>query len=193
MDLLNFKNEASRFLLAKGTLLIAEPFLNDPNFKRSVVLLCEHNEEGTLGFVLNNKSKYVVSDLLPDCPLSLLPIYEGGPVQMNTLHWIHRVPQLLAGIEIVENIYWGSNFELLAGNLNNNMIAATDIRLFLGYSGWAAGQLKQECNEGAWLGANANSDIVFNTSTDAAWKQAIGLLGTKYKFLANIPINPQLN
>jgi putative transcriptional regulator len=193
MDVLDFKNEASRFLLSKGKLLIAEPFLNDPNFKRSVVLLCEHSDDGSLGFVLNNKSKYLVSDLLLDCPYSLLPVYEGGPVQLNTLHFIHTVPHLLEGTEIIKDIYWGSNYELLASRLNANMINASDIRLFLGYSGWSAGQLKQECDDGAWLGVDANANIVFNTENQEAWKQAIGLLGNKFKFLANIPLNPQLN
>ncbi len=193
MDFLNYKLKSGPFSAQKGNLLIAEPFLNDPNFKRSVILLAEHNEDGSLGFVLNNPSSYAINELLPDCPLSKLPVYEGGPVQRNTLHWIHNVPELLDGTEISENSYLGTNYDLLCARLNENIIAPNQIRLFLGYSGWSQGQLLEEYNDGAWLIAKPNANLIFNTSTDAAWKDAIKLLGDDFKFLVNFPSNPQLN
>ena len=73
----------------KGSLLISEPFMMDPNFKRSVLLLTEHNEEGTVGYVLNQKSSFFLNDVIPDCPDADFPIYIGGPVGADTLHFIH--------------------------------------------------------------------------------------------------------
>ena len=99
---------------ATGCLLISEPFMSDPNFKRSVVLLAEHNEDGTIGYVLNQKSDYLLKDLIPDCWDAAFPVYIGGPVGNDTLHFVHRCyDRMNSGAEIGKGIYWGGNFETL--------------------------------------------------------------------------------
>src|ERR1700761_8700833 len=97
---------------AAGRLLISEPFMLDPNFKRSVILLTEYAEAGAMGFILNHQSEYLLGDVLPDVSYSEIPVYMGGPVAANTLHFIHCAPDKIPdGLEICDGIFWGGDFE----------------------------------------------------------------------------------
>ncbi len=177
-----------------GQLLIAEPLLNDVNFTRSVILLCEHGEAGSVGFVLNHSTDIKLKNLISDIPTNGPLIYKGGPVQPDTLHLMHRVPSHLGeGKKIADGIYWGGSFEELYDLATNKNYNEDDVRLFLGYSGWAPGQLEDEIKEGTWLIANGTEDIIFGTDHENIWKAAIATLGRKYAHLAHIPTDPQLN
>ena len=177
-----------------GTILIADPFLKDPNFLRTVILLCEHREEGSFGFVLNRKLKYVVGDLVSDLEGCDFPIFYGGPVQQNTIHFLHRCPGLITGGEkITDEIYWGGEFEEVTALLGNNKLSPNDIRLFLGYSGWGEGQLNNEFTENTWLTTHSSGQLVFGDDETAVWKNALRQLGGKYEQLIHYPIDPQLN
>lgn len=180
--------------LGGGTLLISDPFLKDPQFIRSVVLLCENNEEGSIGFIINKLSNQTLDKLLPEFADFSLPVYYGGPVQTNTLHFIHTAPNLISnGQEIYKNIYWGGNFEQLVSAIKNNQLDANYIKFFLGYSGWGKNQLQGELDEKTWLTAMTTKDLIFNTVPELIWKQAIALLGKEYQEIINYPIDPQLN
>src|ERR1044072_6373779 len=113
MDFLNLRKPTNDLVPAVCRLLIAEPFLSDPNFARSVVLLCEHGEERTVGFVVNRATELTLGDLLPESMAPGLNIYQGGPVQMDTLHMLHKMPVALGGNEIFPGIYWGGSYEAL--------------------------------------------------------------------------------
>ncbi|MES2702394.1 MAG: YqgE/AlgH family protein [Bacteroidota bacterium] len=176
-----------------GKILIAEPLLNDPNFARSVIFLCEHSAEGSIGFILNQPTDYTLQDLLPELYVSHLNIYQGGPVQGDTLHMLHRMGNIPGSIEVAPGVYWGGSYEALKDMIWRNNYEPNDLRLFVGYSGWGAGQLEREMTEGSWLVADATDGVLFETSPDELWKKAIGLLGKKYAYLTNIPIDPQLN
>ncbi len=195
MNFLNNKDNTEKVPPAKGKLLIAEPFLHDKDFARSVVLLCEHTGEGTIGFVLNQPTMLTLGDLLVqlDNPATPLEIYNGGPVQPETLHIVHRIPDLLGGVPVAQGIYWGGSFESLQDLIRENNYKEGDLRLFIGYSGWAAGQLDKEMEEGAWMVGGVTEQLIFETEASAIWKQAVGLLGKDYAFVANMPIDPQLN
>src|SRR5690606_7358597 len=117
----------------KGRLLISEPFLPDPNFERTVVLLCEHNEEGSFGFVLNKPSILKVNEVMEEITELDNRVYVGGPVQQDTLHFIHRNTSMAQAVEIVDQIYWGGAFENLMLLCETQQIMAKDIRFFLGY------------------------------------------------------------
>ena len=149
---MDFNNDFKSPLPAKGDLLISEPFLPDPNFERTVILICEHNEEGSFGFILNKPSLLKFSDVMEEVENYDALIHLGGPVQQDSLHFIHRVGDHLEGGErIAENLYWGGNFEQLTLMLSNNQIAKKDIIFFLGYSGWGEGQLMNEIREKSWI------------------------------------------
>lgn len=178
----------------QGILLIADPFLKDTNFMRSVVLMCRHSEEGSFGFVLNKLYDHTLGELISDMDGYQLPVFTGGPVQMDTVHYIHQYPHLLPDSQLIaENIYWGGDFETLKTLIKNNDIDTSRIKFFIGYSGWGNGQLDNELSEKSWLTATSNRNIVFHTPLDEIWKAGLRHLGGKYEMMINFPIDPQLN
>lgn len=179
---------------AAGVLLIADPFLKDPNFMRTVVLLTEHQEEGTVGFVLNRQYENTLDELLPDMVGFSVPVYYGGPVQMNTIHFLHCQPMLVpGGVEIMPGVYWGGDFESVLQHLKDGTLDVNDIRFFIGYSGWSAGQLDGEMDEKTWLTVAATNELIFHPNAEEIWKDAIKHLGGEYEMMINFPIDPQLN
>jgi len=179
---------------SKGILLIANPFLKDPNFSRTVIFVCEHVTEGTFGFVLNKRFPKTLNELLPDINTINFPVYQGGPVQADTLHFLHQYPDLISGgEEVSEGIYWGGNFESLLIHLKNNDLNPGRIRFFIGYSGWTEGQLDDELKEESWLTASATRKLIFNTNPEDTWKDSLIHLGGNYKMMINFPLDPQMN
>jgi putative transcriptional regulator len=177
-----------------GLLLISDPFLKDPNFMRTVILLCEHQPEGSMGFVLNKKIDQDLSDLIDNAAGIHFPIYQGGPVQTNTLHFIHRQPDLIAGgIEILDGVFWGGDFEEALKGLQENKITENDIRFFLGYSGWGSNQLATELAEKSWITRAATVPLIFEDTNHQLWKKSLAELGGEYAQMTNYPIDPQLN
>jgi len=179
---------------AAGILLIAEPFLKDPNFMRTVVLLCDHQTEGSFGFVINRHYEHTLNELMNDMDELKLPVYYGGPVQMDTIHFLHQYPDLIPGShEVQKGIYWGGDFETAIQLLQQGTIDTGKIRFFIGYSGWSDGQLTNELKEKSWLTVEANRKIVFHKDANEIWKESLKLLGGEYEQLVNYPIDPQLN
>lgn len=114
-----------------GILLIAEPFLKDPNFQRTVVLLCDHQEEGSFGFVINREFDHTLNELMNDMDQLRLPVYFGGPVQMDTIHFLHMYPDIISGsFEVINGIYWGGDFEAAVESLKDGTIQPDKIRFF---------------------------------------------------------------
>lgn len=177
-----------------GTILIADPFLKDPNFLRTVIFVCGHKSEGSFGFVLNRKLAYNIGDLIHELDGCGMPVFYGGPVQQNTIHFLHRCPGLITGGEkITDDIYWGGEFDELVALLRKNKISENDIRLFLGYSGWGEEQLENEFNEKTWLTTYSSEQLIFTDDVGAIWKNALKQLGGKYEQVIHYPIDPQLN
>jgi len=179
----------------KGDLLISEPFLPDPNFERTVVLLCEHNQEGSFGFVLNKISELKFDEVIEDAENFNEKLYVGGPVQQDTLHFIHRTSDLLeGGIDIGNEIIWGGNFEQLLLFINSGQIEKEDFKFFLGYSGWSGGQLEAELKENSWIiYKHATAVQVFDTDPNQLWKEILSEMGGRYRMFANYPVDPRLN
>ncbi len=179
---------------AGGILLIAEPFLKDPHFLRSVVFLCEHKPEGTVGFILNRRFRNTIDELIPDLEGIAMPVYYGGPVQTNTIHFLHQCPdEIPGGEEVISGVYWGGDFDLLVRQIKNQTLDTEKIRFFIGYSGWGEGQLNDEMKEKTWLTLKASKSLVFHTHDDSIWKDALKQLGGEYEMMVNFPIDPQLN
>lgn len=180
--------------LEAGNILIADPFLKDPNFMRTVVLLTEHREEGSIGFVLNRQYENTLDELLPEVEGHQLPVYYGGPVQMNTIHFLHSYPdEIPGGMEVTKDVYWGGDFEAVIQLINSGMADADKIRFYIGYSGWSAGQLNTEMEEKTWLTAAASPDLIFHANAEEIWKDSLRHLGGQYEIMINFPIDPQLN
>ncbi|MCO6496471.1 MAG: YqgE/AlgH family protein [Chitinophagaceae bacterium] len=178
----------------KGTLLIANPFLKDPNFLRTVVMLCDHEEEGSFGFVLNRPFDMTLGEVVPDLKDVNFPLYIGGPVQLESLHFVHELPELIEdGDEILPGIFYGGNFEALKIHLENGTIPESKIRFFIGYSGWSGGQLESELTEDSWITTMATRKLIFDTDADQVWKESLRKMGGEYEKMINYPIDPQLN
>lgn len=178
----------------KGNLLIAEPsILNDVSFKRSIILLAEHSEKSSVGFILNRPLEYVLNDLLPEIQCNFT-IYQGGPVEQDNLYFVHRVPHLLPdSIEVGNGIYWGGNFEDLQILLHEQVIKSTDIRFFLGYSGWGTNQLQGELNTNSWFISKNDFDNIFEIEEETIWKNKLLQKGGDYRIWANAPSDVQMN
>ncbi|MBI2730984.1 MAG: YqgE/AlgH family protein [Sphingobacteriales bacterium] len=180
--------------LKAGILLIAEPFLKDPNFMRTVVFLCEHQDEGSFGFVLNKNYSVTLDQLVPDLPKIEIPVFYGGPVQQDTLHFLHQLPDLIpGGLEVSKDIYWGGDYETLVTLLQKGELNPNKIRFFIGYSGWSNGQLEDEMKENSWLTVAAKPKLVFHKNHSDIWKDCLIELGGDYAQLINYPTDPQLN
>jgi len=178
----------------KGRLLISEPFLPDPNFERTVVLLCEHNEEGSFGFVLNKPAIVKVNEVMDELKNFEHPIFIGGPVQQDTLHFIHRNTEIEAGAEVRTGIYWGGNFENVLFLSDTEQLRVEQIRFFLGYSGWSAGQLEEELDQNSWIVCDfVTEELMFETEPANMWKKALGNMGGRFSVYANYPVDPNLN
>ncbi len=179
----------------KGSLLLSEPFLTDPNFERTVVLLCEHSEEGTLGFVLNKPiEELTIGQLVDDLEGIELPVFLGGPVEQNLVHYVHRLGDELEGSFPVGNgLHFGGNFEQLKALLRTGQVGERDIRFFLGYSGWSGGQLVEEMRTESWILTEPADYTWLGADTPHLWSNVLKEMGGKYTFLANSPNDPRLN
>lgn len=185
--------ESSDPQVSPGSLLLAPPESEDPNFRRTVVLICEHSDEGSFGLILNRPLKLHLDEVLED-DLPAQPLGLGGPVQQNTLHYLHRFGDRVSGsIEIADDVFWGGDFESIRRILGEEHEAGSDLRLFLGYAGWAAGQLGEEMALGGWLLAQVKPEYVFAPDPHLLWRAVLRGMGGKYAVLANFPDDPRLN
>jgi putative transcriptional regulator len=179
---------------APGILLIADPFLKDPNFLRTVVFLCEHKEEGSFGFVLNRQFENTLDELIPELEGHKLPVYYGGPVQPDTIHFLHQYPdEIPGGHRVLNGVYWGGDFDAVVNLIQNKKVDASKIRFFIGYSGWSDGQLTTEMNEKTWLTVKATRKLIFQRNYEDTWRDSLKHLGGDYEMMVNFPIDPQLN
>ncbi|HNR16092.1 MAG TPA: YqgE/AlgH family protein [Chitinophagaceae bacterium] len=179
---------------APGILLIADPFLKDPNFLRTVVFLCEHKDEGSFGFVLNRQYENTLDELIPELEGHKLPVFYGGPVQLDSLHFLHQYPDLIpGGQEVIKGVYWGGDFDTVINLVKNEEIDSNKIRFYIGYSGWSEGQLSNEMTEKTWLTVKASRKLIFHHKYEEIWKDSLRHLGGDYEMMVNFPIDPQLN
>ncbi len=179
----------------KGDLLIAEPaIIGDVSFNRSIVLLADHNKDGSIGFILNKPLEYTIRDLIPEVEAAF-KVYNGGPVEQDNLYFIHKVPELIPNsIEISLGIFWGGDFKKVAQLITDNTINENDIRFFLGYSGWDSNQLEDELKANSWLvSENIYEKNIIEKDYTSFWKEKMLELGGEYSIWSNAPENPNYN
>ncbi len=180
--------------LTTGVLLVSPPMQWDPNFRRSVVLLCEHAGAGSFGLILNRSLTVSMDQLFDDLRTFPEEVGWGGPVQPETLHFVHREADIIPdAIEIRDGVHWGGDFDVVREQLAAGVLDPDDIRFFLGYAGWSAGQLQTEVDRGGWIMAHSSEDLVFDVAEDDLWRQVLREKGGAYAILANAPDHPSLN
>ena len=180
---------------APGTLLVAPPLSDDANFRRTVVLLCEHSLEGSFGLILNRPLTLQLSEVLDgpfgyDATLSL-----GGPVEPNTLHFLHRFEEgrVPGAVPLPGGVCWGGDFEAVQALVRAGDASPAVLRFFLGYAGWAAGQLDAEIEHDGWILTRADVPAVFPDDQEKLWRDVLRRMGGEYALLANVPDDPRMN
>jgi len=188
------KGNSNKIEIKAGTILVAEPFMLDPNFKRSVVLICEHNDVGTTGFILNKPVDIKIHELVPDFPESKAAVHIGGPVAVDSLHFLHNVGDLLDNSqEVCPGVYWGGDFEKLKFLMETGVIQDQNIRFFIGYSGWSKGQLIEEMQETSWLTEVMDANYLFRVKPFVLWQTVLHNKGNTYTVIAQMPDAVSLN
>ena len=178
----------------KGKILISEPFLPDTFFNRTIVYLADHNEEGSVGFILNKKLEIKVCDAISGFDGWEEYLSMGGPVAPDTLHYLHNMGDMIPkSVWVDNNIFWGGDIDFVRSLIRNDKLNTSQIRFFLGYSGWSAGQLERELKENSWVIARVASDIVLNDQINNTWKRVLRGLNSKYRMWADFPESPDMN
>ena len=180
-----------------GSLLIAEPLMNDGCFQRATVCVIDHNEDsGTMGFVTNRMSGYMLSELVDGIEIDEdIPVFIGGPVHRERLYYLHTfgadVPD---SVEVIPGLFVGGDFERIKELINMGAEIYGNIRFFIGYSGWEKGQLRQELDKSDWAVASIESvEDILTLSENDAWRNAVITLGERYRVWLNFPIDALLN
>ncbi len=191
IDFFKVKNDKKA---ERGRVLISEPFLTDTYFKRSVVFLTEHQDEGSVGFVLNKPIEMQLHDVLQDFPKIDAGVSIGGPVSTNTVHYIHTLGDKLPdSVHVIDKLWWGGNFEVLKQMVLAGHISGSEIRFFMGYSGWSPEQLQTEISQNAWLVGELSADMIMQGIKSDFWNEVLNKMHSKYKVWANFPENPGMN
>lgn len=178
--------------IKKGNILVAQPSLYDDTFNRSVIYITDHNEFGSVGFILNKPLNQFVSNYVSELE-SELPVYEGGPVETHNLYYLHKRPDLISNSEpITEELFWSGDYEDVRQAINSGEITENEIRFYLGYSGWAENQLQNEVDDNAWIVVDEKVDI-FQDWDNNLWKQQLKNLGGEHLIWLNTPADPTMN
>jgi len=189
------KHPMEQTQIKNGMVLLAEPFMMDPNFASAAVLLCEHTDQGTTGFILNRPLDISVNELLPDFPDFKAPVFLGGPVQQDTLHFLHRYgPDVINDAqEVIPGLYWGGDFGQLHDLVEQHLIQPDSVRFFVGYSGWGEDQLAHELDHGTWIVADMDPAYLFKNEPENLWREIMYSKGNHFTVLANMDTRAMLN
>lgn len=182
-------------MINPGNILIAKPFLQDGYFKRSVIYMCEHNAEGSLGFIINKPQGLLLKDVFPHLKHGNFPLFEGGPVSSNQLFYTHTLGKKLTdSLEVSKGVYWGGNFFELCYFIEHGKISTHQIRFYIGYSGWSKGQLEQEMDAESWvIGKNPRYEELIKVIPDEMWGFELMKINPGYRAFSDFAFDPSLN
>lgn len=189
-----FKIQSNNVLPSRGRILISEPFLRDATFGRSVILLVDHTDEGSMGLVINKQLPLFLNDIIMEFKyLDEIPLYKGGPIATDTLFYLHTLSDIPGSISISKGLYLNGDFdEIKKYILQGNKISEC-IRFFLGYSGWDSEQLNNEIRENTWLVSEEEKSYLMKNNINGYVADCFRELGSKYETWSRFPQVPTLN
>jgi putative transcriptional regulator len=177
-----------------GKVLIASPFLNDFYFGRSVVVLADHNDDGSFGIILNKPLDLAFNEVVSEFPEFNAGVYLGGPVKSDSLYFIHTLGERISNaVQIMDGLYWGGDIDIVQDLIRSGGIAPGQIRFYLGYSGWGPKQLNGELQENSWVVSTEKATTLLRMRPDAMWSSMVKKLGDDYAEWIHYPIDPSLN
>lgn len=180
--------------LTSGKILISEPFQNDFYFGRAVVLLAEHNKNGSFGVIINKPVEVKINELFKDFPTFNAPVYLGGPVRNDSIFYLHTLGTVIPeSIKIMDGLYWGGNFEILKDLIEMKEVTEDQIKFYIGYTGWSANQLETELKKNYWVVSNSKLEEVMSKGSEKLWNESLKQLGNEYALWLNFPRDPSLN
>ena len=189
-----FKIQSNNVLPSRGKILISEPFLRDVTFGRSVILLIDHTEEGSMGLVINKQLPLLLNDIIMEFKyIDEIPLYKGGPIATDTLFYLHTLADIPGAIYICKGLYLNGDFEEIKRYILQGNKISEHIRFFLGYSGWESEQLSNEIRENTWLVSEEKKSYLMKSDTKDMWRKALEKLGSKYETWSRFPQVPTLN
>lgn len=156
--------------IRQGNIIISTSLLNDTSFEKTVIVIAEHNSQGSLGFIINQpftRSLHELEEFKHSIPV---PLFTGGPVQDDMLYFLHRRADLIGDGQLIDgDVYLYGDFKTAVQLLNTGVLPVTDVKLMIGYCGWDANELEAELAEGSWLLTNASVDLVFDEEPELLW------------------------
>lgn len=192
MDLTNITKLENKIPPAVGKILVSNPF--DMHYNRSVALLVEHDDRGSIAFLLNKPTELVFSDLLPELYSPDLRVFKGGEEQLDTLHMFHNKPVELGGNEVAKGVWWGGSYENLKEIIQDGNYTPEEIKVMVGFLGWKEGELATQISNGGWYVADLLPEYVFDLNDKDLYTKIMTKMGGNFRVVANIvPVNPQLN
>lgn len=179
---------------AGGRILISQPSLTDRFFSRSVVMLAEHGDDGSFGFIVNKPSKIMLSKVTTEFGAFDTELYLGGPVHANNLFYVHSKGEIIPdSLKIIDGVYWGGDIDEIRKLILSGELTSNDIRFFAGYSGWEPKQLEREMEENSWIVLDGQKRYVFGPRPTILWKKIVLTLGEDYAPWVNYPFDPNMN
>ena len=179
---------------ACGRFLISDPSLQDFYFRKSVVILAEHNEEGSFGLIVNKPVSVQLSEVVRDFPPFDSKVYLGGPVKTDSLFYIHTCGDLIKeSMKILDGLYWGGDIDQIRDLILKGTLTPGQIRFYIGYSGWSPKQLDQELEMKSWVISQARAKQVITNKPDKLWSDLLHSMGGEYMLWANFPADVTMN
>lgn len=189
-----FKIQSNTLNPVIGDVLISEPFMNDFYFRRSVILLIDHNEEGSLGVIINKRLTIPFNEIVQGFPEFKADVYLGGPVETDRIFFIHTVGEMIPDShKISDGLYWSGNINVLKSMIKMDLIKPHEVRFYVGYAGWDGGQLRNELKANTWVVGRFTSKQLLTTMPGKMWKSFVRQMGKRYILWDKFPVNPSEN
>ncbi|MEG0455893.1 MAG: YqgE/AlgH family protein [Bacteroides sp.] len=189
-----FKIESNNVLPSQGKILISEPFLCDVTFRRSVVLLVDHTNEGTMGLIINKELPLSLNHLINEFKyIDTIPLFKGGPICTDTLFYLHTLPDIPEAFQVNQELYINGSFDAIKRYILQGNPVEGKIRFFLGYSGWQYEQLEREITENSWMISKEKASYLLTEESKDMWRKSLEKLGSKYEAWSRFPQVPSLN
>lgn len=189
-----FKIQSNTLNPVIGDVLISEPFMNDFYFRRSVILLIDHNEEGCLGVIFNKRLTIPFNEIVQGFPEFNADVYLGGPVETDRIFFIHTVGEMIPDSHLISNgLYWSGNISVLKSMIKMDLIKPHEVRFYVGYAGWDGGQLRNELKANTWVVGRFTAKQLLRTMPGKMWSDFVKQIGKRYALWDKFPVNPSEN